>query len=268
MRGFFIHFLTKAASLRFLFLPVFFVFSIQSPAAPVKEHSVLKGMRVFDNKDVSSPVFESYKARSLVYKTRSTTYYPSITFRIGLMSTDLTRLNDGVYANLGQKFNYNIPFAGLTYNFPLRIRKVGSFDINLDYQYLLHQDLKVSNLREAELWGFGAGIGVGRDIFPTDKRFDLILSAGFQFGRLRYRFSNYTVLRPDDISSKPFFAPQLSLFPRFVFGYLVIGARGSYHLDLLDTKWSGEATSSSVGAASATGWTIEAVIGIQLGIYR
>jgi hypothetical protein len=206
----------------------------------------------------------------LAYRTKSTTYYPNLVFRVGLMSTDLTRLNDGVYANMDhQKFNFNIPFAGISYYFPLRIRKVGSFDVNIDYNYLLHQDLKVSNLQEAELWGFATGIGVGRDIFPTNRQFDLILSAGFQFGRLRYRYSNYVTLgNHDDVSSKNFFAPQLSLYPRWVFGYLVIGVRGSYHLDVLDQTWTGTSTSATVGAASATGWSIEGAIGIQLGIYR
>jgi hypothetical protein len=207
---------------------------------------------------------------NLIYKTRSTTYYPNLVLRIGLMSTDLTRLNDGVYANMNhQAFDYNIPFAGISYYFPWKIRKVGSFDINIDYNYLLHQDLKVSNLQEAELWGFASGIGIGRDIFPSNKQFDLILSAGFQFGRLRYRYSNYLSLgNHDDVSSKNFFAPQLSLYPRWIFGYVIVGIRGSYHLDLLDQTWTGTASSASVGAASASGWSIEGVIGIQLGIYR
>ena len=39
----------------------------------------------------------------LAYKTRSTTYYPDLVFRAGLMSTDLTRLNDGVYANMNHQ---------------------------------------------------------------------------------------------------------------------------------------------------------------------
>ncbi|HEV7229930.1 MAG TPA: hypothetical protein VGO45_01300 [Bacteroidia bacterium] len=226
---------------------------------------------VFEDPLLKARIPVSAKERELLYKTSSTTYYPNIVARFGLLSTDLMLFNQNIQAEFGRSFNYNIPFGGISYYFPVKIRKIGSFDVNVDYSYFLHQDLKNTNLQEGELWGFAAGFGVGRDVFPSNKHFDLIISSGIQFGRLRYRFSNYATYAgsgTNDINTKNFLCPQLTIYPRWVRGYLVIGFRASYKLDLLANTWEGTPISAQLGTSSATGWTAEAVIGMQLGIYR
>jgi hypothetical protein len=226
---------------------------------------------VFEDPFLKARLSVSAKEKKLLYKTSSTTYYPNIVARFGLLSTDLMLFNQNIKGEFGRSFNYNIPFGGISYYFPVKIRKIGSFDVNVDYSYFLHQDLKNTNLQEGELWGFAAGFGVGRDVFPSNKHFDLIISSGIQFGRLRYRFSNYSAYGgsgANDINDKKFLCPQLTLYPRWVKGYVVFGFRASYKLDLLANVWEGTPSSAQLGTSSATGWTAEIVIGMQLGIYR
>ena len=58
----------------------------------------------------------------------------------------------------------------------------------------------------------------------------------------------------------------MQIYPKYIFNYLVIGLRGSYRIDMIAPDWAG--SSAPFGAASATGWTVEGVIGVQLGIYN
>ncbi len=206
-------------------------------------------------------------AKTLVY-TRSTTSYPCFVARIGVMSCDFTKLNQGaLVSNMGQ-FNDKPLFGGLTYEFPWRIKKVAKFNVNLDYNYFLPQDLKYLNLQEISMNGFSAGAGIGMDALPGYRWVDLIFSIGFQGGRFKTNYSNYGHSIPDQISTKNFMCPQIQVYPKFIFSYLVVGMRASYRVDLLDPAWAGSTGASSLGPISASGWTLEAVVGVQLGIYR
>jgi hypothetical protein len=166
-------------------------------------------------------------------------------------------------------FNYNLFLAGLTGNFPIKIRGVGAFDCNVDLTYLIPQSLSLglpnSNVK---LSGFGMGFGVGQDLFPHNINFDLILGAGFQGGMLRMRATYQGSTNPDPVYSKPFFAPQITLYPRFNFGAVFVGLRASYHYDVLSGNWnasSSSAVSNPPWASKATGYSIEAVFGFVLG---
>jgi hypothetical protein len=207
-------------------------------------------------------------AEKVIVYTRSTTSFPCFVARVGLMSCDLTKLNQGaIIANLGQFSDIPL-FGGLTYEFPWRIRKVATFAVNVDFNYLYPQDLKYSNLQEASLNGFSGSVGIGKDLLPGYRWIDLIIGIGLEFGRLRVNYSDYGHSIPDQISTKPFLCPKIQIYPKYIFDYFVIGLRGSYRLDLLGSDWTGQSGVSNLGAASATGWTVEAVIGVQLGIYN
>jgi hypothetical protein len=188
--------------------------------------------------------------------------------RVGVMEVDIDHLNQHIEAVLNKTFAYNIPVVGLTYEFPMRFNGTGSFDDNIDLDYFIPQDLMQSNTQEAVLSGLSVGFGIGRDVFPGNRRFDLIVSSGFQAGLLRMRFANNLSNTPDDISSKYFLSPQLTVFPKLILGYVVVGLRAGYHIDVLSGEWTSSKYSADYGKSHMTGYTVEAVIGIQLGIYR
>ena len=201
----------------------------------------------------------------MVY-TRSTTTFPCITARIGVMSCDFTKLNQSaIVGSIGQ-FSSTPVFAGLTYEFPWRVRKVATFTFNVDFNYLLGQDLKFSNLQEVTLNGFSFGGGIGKDLLPGYRWIDLVISVGFEAGRFKAVYSDYAHTSVDQISTKQFICPKVQIYPKYIFNYLVIGLRGSYRIDMIAPDWVG--STAPFGAASATGWTVEAVIGVQLGIYN
>ena len=184
------------------------------------------------------------------------------------MDVDIDKLNAHYQAAFNQVYSYNPLTIGLTYEYPIRIRKGGSYDSNVDLTYLVPQDLKVGNLEEAVFQGFSFGLGIGRDVFPGNRHFDMIVSSGFQTGFLRVRYTDYTKFGVDDIARKPFFAPQLTIYPKLILGYLVVGLRASYRYDFLNGSWGTTPIAQSYGVGYATGYTLEGVIGVQLGIYR
>jgi hypothetical protein len=202
-----------------------------------------------------------------VYKTRTNTYFPSVLFRIGMMDFDFQQFNYHVQSFMGQQFASVIPYAGMSYEFPIKMRKGGSFDNYIELNFLLPQALKEQRLLEADLSDISASIATGRDVAPTNKKFDLVIAIGLTGGRLHYGEINYTYNYAGYTYNQFYFGPQLSVMPKFIFGQLVIGARGSYRIDLLHQNWSGDPGADVIGPATASGWTAEVVIGIQLGTY-
>jgi len=214
------------------------------------------------------PVKSAQLQSSLLYKKGAVTYYPSLSLRAGLMSTDLGSMNESMHAAFGKMFNYNLFLAGLTGNFPIRIRGLGAFDCNVDLNYMIPQALGISSTSDMKLSGFGLGFGAGQDLFPHNINFDLILGAGFQGGMLRMRGTSQGSTAPDAIYSKPFFAPQVTIYPRFNFGAVFAGVRASYHYDVLSGNWNASSSTAAQNppwASQATGFSIEGVFGFVLG---
>jgi hypothetical protein len=218
--------------------------------------------------DSLSAAVSNSEAKSMVYKKGAVTYYPSLSLRGGIMSTDLNTMNESMRAGTGKMFNYNLFLAGLTGNFPVHIRGVGAFDCNVDLNYMIPQSLTFGSSSSIKLSGFALGFGAGQDLFPHNINFDLILGAGFQGGMLRLRSTYTGSTTSDPVYSKSFFAPQVTLYPRFNFGAVFVGVRGSYHYDVLSGNWKGSsstAVSNPDWSSQATGYTIEAVFGFVLG---
>ncbi len=205
---------------------------------------------------------------NVLYKKGSVTYYPSLSLRLGLMSTDLGTMNESMNASTGKEFKYNLLSAGVSGNFPLHIRKFGALDCNVDLNYMIPQSIAFTSSINTKLSGFGAGFGAGMDLFPHNVNFDLMICGGFQGGMLRLRTTAQGVTTADPVYSKPYFAPQLTVYPRFNFGAISVGVKASYHIDVLSGNWnasSSTATANPPWASKVTGYGIEAVFGFVLG---
>jgi hypothetical protein len=204
----------------------------------------------------------------LLYKKGAVTYFPSLSLRFGLLSTDLSTMNQSMDAATGKEFKYNLLAAGLSGNFPLHIRGVGAFDCNVDLNYMIPQTIALPGNISTKLLGFGAGFGAGMDLFPHNTNFDLMICGGFQGGMLRLRTIAQGVTTPDPLYSKPYFAPQLTVYPRFNLGAVFVGVKASYHIDVLSGNWNASSSTALPNppwASKVTGYSIEAVFGFVLG---
>jgi hypothetical protein len=194
----------------------------------------------------------------LLYRSGASSYDGCLLFRLGVMSCDIQRLNDAMQATYGKQFGYNLPMVGISYYRPLPIAG-NSFDFNIDGSYLIPQKLS-NGAYSTSLSGFSAAVGLGKDLFTHNKQFDLILSVGFQGGLLMLK----SVSNSTETNSKYFFAPQLTLFPKWNLGSFSIGVRGSYHFDALNGAWSGT-NGGYVPVCYATGYSIELALGLIFG---
>ncbi|HEV7229931.1 MAG TPA: hypothetical protein VGO45_01305 [Bacteroidia bacterium] len=227
--------------------------------------SSFAGNSITDCDDNGSQV-GSKASNHLMYKTGASSYDASLVFRIGIMSCDIQHVNDLAQSTYGKQFSYNLPLAGISYYRPLPIRGHGAVDLNIDYSYLIPQTLSAGTAYSNRLTGFSAALGAGTDLFPKNKGFDLIISAGFQGGRLKYKTVYGSSTVPDQSNYKYFFAPQLVLYPRFIFGSLSLGLRASYHFDVLGGAWNGpNPTALALSPSQATGYALELAVAYMFG---
>jgi hypothetical protein len=215
----------------------------------------------------SIPAVAESNQDNLAYKTRTNTYYPSVLLRIGVVDFDFGHFNQHVLNFINQQFKDVIPYAGLSYEFPIKLRKGGSFDNYIEFNYFLPQDLKQQRLFESSLTGLSGTIATGRDVAPTNTQFDMVFAIGLTGGRLHYVETNYINNYAGYAYAQYYFGPMFMIQPKFIFGQFVIGARGSYRIDILNQKWSGDYGADQIPPAGASGWTAELIIGVQLGAY-
>jgi len=211
--------------------------------------------------------FVNKTEKVLVYKTRTNTYYPAIMLRLGVVDFDFQSFNNAPLSLTGQTFRSVMPYAGLSYEFPIKLRSGTSFDNYVEFNYFIPQDLTQGGSYEATLKGYSASIACGRDLISQNKKSDIIVAMGLTGGLLHYGAINYITNYAGYTYNQTYFGPQMTVFPRFIFKQLIIGLRGSYRLDLLKRNWSGDTGASQLPPAVCTGWTAELVIGVQLGKY-
>ncbi|MFI5151310.1 MAG: hypothetical protein ACHQRM_16380 [Bacteroidia bacterium] len=204
---------------------------------------------------------------NLMYKTRTNTYYPSILLRVGMIDFDMQHFNEHVSAFINTKFMDIIPYAGLSYEFPIKLRKGGSFDNYIELNAFYPQKLMQGKVLEANLNGFSGTIACGRDVAPTNTHFDMVFAIGLTGGMVHYGEINYNVNYAGYAYSQYYFGPMFMVQPKWIIGQMVIGLRGSYRLDLLNQNWAGDTGADLIPPVVANGWTAELIIGVQLGAY-
>jgi hypothetical protein len=213
------------------------------------------------------PPSTTFNQDNFIYKTRTNTYYPSALLRIGMIDFDMQHFNEHVAGFINQKFMDVIPYLGLSYEFPIKLRKGGSFDNYIEFNYFYPQDLKQGRSMETTLKGLSATIITGRDVAPTNTKFDCVFGIGVTGGLLHYGEINYNINYAGYAYSQYYFGPMFMVEPKWIFGQLVLGLRGSYRLDLLGQNWAGDVGAAQLPPITATGWTAELIIGVQLGAY-
>jgi hypothetical protein len=131
------------------------------------------------------------------------------------------------------------------------------------YTQVIPQKLQLNDSTSAIINGFNFAASVwGFDVIPKKQNIDLIISAGFNTGRLRLFIDKNTRQK------NPFVSPNISITPRFIFGKLCFLIRAEYDIDVSSKNWRSSNFSETkhfpISQYSNTGFSLSACIGITL----
>jgi hypothetical protein len=146
----------------------------------------------------------------------------------------------------------------------------GEFNVTRKYHYYGHyallfvvpQDIIINN-QKGKLTGFVFSCTLyGIDLLRKNKNIDLIISAGFNTGRLH-------IYQNDLLKQKnPFFSPMISFLPKFTFKKISFGLNIQYDYDISSTNWRRTNFSSSskiqLNKFQQTGITTLLFVGIHI----
>lgn len=124
-----------------------------------------------------------------------------------------------------------VNFVGLGLSGNIAISRAFSYWGHIAFLYAIPQDIKI-NSQNGKLTGFMFSCSVfGIDILRKKKNADLIISVGFNTGRLRI-YQN-ELLR----QKNPFFAPMISFHPKFTIKKVSLGLNIQLDYDLSRPNW-------------------------------
>jgi len=161
--------------------------------------------------------------------------------RKSIASYDLlygTRLfNNNFYDqfNTIDNYVYGIPIQliGLEFSGELSVTR-GAYKYfgHLSYSQVVPQNVIINDSLRGNINGFIFSFSVfGWNLIPKSKIFNILLSGGFNTGRLR--FSKNELLK----QKNPFFSPNLTLHPKLAVGKVVLSLRADYEIDISSNRW-------------------------------
>jgi hypothetical protein len=202
--------------------------------------------------------------QSLLVSQASAVRHAHLDIRYGLWKSDFGKLNQGFSAIGYQALKDQVQIVGASFNCTGAMTNMGQFVCHLDYDYFLPFQYSPISACSYRLSGYAVGFGMGKDIFPNSEKFDLVLSLGFQTGRLKMLWSDVMLGQNKSVYNNPFFSPLLMLQPRIVLGFLSLGGRIGYQYDISKGDWRHEDKSlNAIGNSYMTGYTLEGMIGFK-----
>ena len=109
--------------------------------------------------------------------------------------------------------------------------KLARYVQHLSYSQVLPQQIRTSDSLKGKLTGFVFSGSIGFDLLGNSKHFNLMVSGGFNTGRLRM-YQNELLQQKN-----PFFSPKISVEPAIRFGKLIISVKGEYEYDISSGNW-------------------------------
>ncbi|WP_417265111.1 hypothetical protein [Brumimicrobium sp.] len=107
-----------------------------------------------------------------------------------------------------------------------------TYGIHFSYAQVIPQKVNVNDTTGGIINGFNFGCSFyGLNLTPKSKFSSTIVGIGFNTGRLRIKSESYKSQK------NPFFAPVISLSPKFYLGKITIGLRTEYQLDVSKKGW-------------------------------
>ena len=122
-------------------------------------------------------------------------------------------------------------FAGLGYNGQFDVSRGTFYFGHIALLYVIPQDITLNN-QKGKLTGFMFSCSLyGVDILKEKKNTNLIISVGFNTGRLRI-YQN-ELLR----QKNPFFSPMVSFLPKFTIKKITFGLNIQFDYDISSPNW-------------------------------
>ncbi len=160
----------------------------------------------------------------------------------GYVSLDYGSKNyiDNFYGQLNtyqqQTLFHPVQLLGLSIGTPpdhLKLKKTSLMRTvqHLSFSQVIPQDVKIQDSIHGRLTGFVIGVSGGIDLLGSTKHFNLMITGGFNTGRLRM-YEN-ELLR----QKNPFFSPKLAVEPAIRFGNCIISLKGEYEYDVSGANW-------------------------------
>lgn len=142
----------------------------------------------------------------------------------------------------------------------LVVNRKRRFPTSVHFNHLIPQKIALNDSIAGRVSGFNVGIPLtGWDVFSKKRWIDLILGAGFKTGRIRL----FGDSRLEQINA--YFAPCITIAPRFNFGKISLQFRAEYELDITRSRWRNVWFSNSpkadLGPMKSTGLSTSVSVG-------
>jgi hypothetical protein len=181
----------------------------------------------------------------------------------GQFHPDLTAMNDQLEIWKGNDkdlFYEGLRGYGITIVEPMNVSRGGLFDGSFSYAFFMPAKVSINNdsmTFRLQGWHFMYSI-FGKDVIPG-KVVALVLSPGWDFGS----FKMISAVRGSGTLSRNFFvAPFGRAELRFVFGPIMLGARGIYHYDITKSTWKNKSGPAfDLPGTRNTGFSTEFFVG-------
>jgi hypothetical protein len=116
-------------------------------------------------------------------------------------------------------------------HFKTKKGKLARYVQHLSYSQVIPQEIRALDTVSARLTGFVFSASIGLDLLGNSKHFNLMVSGGFNTGRLRM-YQN-ELLR----QKNPFFSPKISVEPGVRFGKVILSLKVEYEYDISSGNW-------------------------------
>ena len=168
---------------------------------------------------------------STMEEKRSEKYEPPYQLMIGSKLFNTSFYNQLNTINKFKIIQQPATFIGLGHNGQWRINRQFIYYGHIALLYIVPQEIEINN-QKGKLTGFMFSCSVyGFDLLNKKKNSDLIISFGFNSGRLK--ISKNELLR----QKNPFFAPMISFCPKFTIKRIIIGLNAQFDYDISKPNW-------------------------------
>ncbi|HXC04003.1 MAG TPA: hypothetical protein VNZ86_04575 [Bacteroidia bacterium] len=184
----------------------------------------------------------------------------------GQWQTDFGKLNQGLNQNGLASFSNTLNTIGISLSNHLAFMSGRSRAfMNLDYTYIVPTISARNGTVSSILSGYALGMALGKGLVRIKNYFGIKAFLGFQTGRMKLLWSDEALRINKAAYTNPFFSPQLTLIPRFIFGHFSFGGRFGYQYDISKGRWRhSDGNLNAIGNAYMTGWVCEGIIGYAI----
>lgn len=183
----------------------------------------------------------------------------------GISNFELGSTRDELIAQYPGAFSPNLFFLGISGAETMNIKKKYLIDAHFDIMFHNTQRNSSEDSIQYTWSGWHIGLDAGIDLFPKQKRFDIITALGLNMGS--FKLVQETEFDDARFNTNPFIAPKFIFEPRLFIGkYFCFSLRSELMIDLSNSQWKIKNNGvDNLGATKATGFNILFTISANMG---